>query len=144
MAKNDNLSDFMTDIADAIRAKKGTSEPINAQDFSTEIASIQTGGGGSSMEYWSFPNGLEDDSVAMFATLAKYTALGATLISPPAIAPMFNVEYKSFVGIAFNIDLKIIYGGFVGTLGDFIAETGLDLAAKGGVQITEEEFYSIN
>lgn len=46
MAKNDNLKDFLTDLADAIREKKGTSDPINPQDFSTEIASIETGGGG--------------------------------------------------------------------------------------------------
>ena len=44
MAKNDNLKDFLTDVADAIRAKKGTSAAINPQDFSAEIASIETGG----------------------------------------------------------------------------------------------------
>lgn len=47
MAKNDNLSDFLLDIADAIREKKGSSEPINAQDFSSEIASIETKSGSS-------------------------------------------------------------------------------------------------
>jgi hypothetical protein len=45
MAKNDNLTDFLTDVADAIRAKKGTAAKINPQDFSSEIASISTGGG---------------------------------------------------------------------------------------------------
>ena len=45
MAKNDNLTDFLTDVADAIRAKKGTTAKINPQDFSSEIASISTGGG---------------------------------------------------------------------------------------------------
>ena len=48
MAKNNNLTDFLTDVADAIRAKKGTSGKINPQDFSAEIASIETGGGGGS------------------------------------------------------------------------------------------------
>ena len=47
MAKNNNLTDFLTDVADAIRAKKGTTAKINPQDFSSEIASISTGGGGS-------------------------------------------------------------------------------------------------
>lgn len=42
MAKNDNLTDFLTDVADAIRAKKGTTDKINPQDFSAEIASIET------------------------------------------------------------------------------------------------------
>jgi hypothetical protein len=45
MAKTDNLDDFLKDIADAIREKKGTKEPINAQNFTSEIASISTGGG---------------------------------------------------------------------------------------------------
>lgn len=45
MAKYNNLTDFLTDVADAIREKKGTSEPINPQDFSDEIASIEVGGG---------------------------------------------------------------------------------------------------
>jgi hypothetical protein len=43
MAKNNNLGDFLTNIADAIRDKKGTTAPINAQDFATEIASIESG-----------------------------------------------------------------------------------------------------
>ena len=46
MAKNDNLKDFLTDVANAIREKKGTTDLINPQDFSAEIASIQSGGGG--------------------------------------------------------------------------------------------------
>ena len=45
MAKNDNLTDFLTDIANTIREKKGTSDLINPQDFSSEIASIKTGSG---------------------------------------------------------------------------------------------------
>ena len=46
MAKNDNLKDFLTDVADAIREKKGTTGKINPQDFASEIASIEGGGGG--------------------------------------------------------------------------------------------------
>ena len=45
MSKKDNLGDFLTDIADAIREKKGTTEAINAQNFSEEIRSIESGGG---------------------------------------------------------------------------------------------------
>lgn len=36
------MSDFLTNIANAIRTKKGTTAPINAQDFASEIASIET------------------------------------------------------------------------------------------------------
>lgn len=45
MSKTNNLKDFLTDVADAIRAKKGTTALINPQDFSSEIASIEGGGG---------------------------------------------------------------------------------------------------
>lgn len=48
MAKNDNLKDLLTDVANAIREKKGTTDLINPQDFSAEIASIE--GGGASAE----------------------------------------------------------------------------------------------
>lgn len=44
MAKSDNLTDFLTDVAEAIRAKKGTTGKINPQDFASEIASIESGG----------------------------------------------------------------------------------------------------
>ena len=43
MSKADNLKDFLTDVADAIRAKKGSTDLINPQDFSSEIASLSSG-----------------------------------------------------------------------------------------------------
>lgn len=42
MSKENNLTDFLTDVADAIREKKGTTEKINPQDFSDEIKGIKT------------------------------------------------------------------------------------------------------
>lgn len=46
MDKTNNLQHFLTDLADTIRTVEGSSEPINAQTFSTRIASFSTGGGG--------------------------------------------------------------------------------------------------
>lgn len=42
MSKENNLTDFLTDVADAIREKKGTADKINPQDFSDEIKGIKT------------------------------------------------------------------------------------------------------
>ena len=39
------LSTLLKDVADAIRAKKGTTATINPQNFASEIASIEGGGG---------------------------------------------------------------------------------------------------
>ena len=46
MAKTNNLTDFLTDVADAIREKEGSTEAINPQAFSQRILALQTGGGG--------------------------------------------------------------------------------------------------
>ena len=40
MSKQNNLTDFLTGVADAIRAKKGTTALINPQNFESEIAGI--------------------------------------------------------------------------------------------------------
>lgn len=43
MAKNNNVKDFTKDIADAIRAQKGTTDKINPQNFSDEIRALSGG-----------------------------------------------------------------------------------------------------
>ena len=43
MARIDNLNNFLTDVADSIREKKGTTELIPASAFDTEIDSISGG-----------------------------------------------------------------------------------------------------
>lgn len=44
MARTDTLGHFLTDVANAIKDKKGTTEPINASDFDTEIQNLPSGG----------------------------------------------------------------------------------------------------
>lgn len=44
MARTNNLTNFLTDVANAIKEKKGDNSPIPAGDFDTEIAAIETGG----------------------------------------------------------------------------------------------------
>lgn len=43
MSKQNNLTDFLTDVADAIRSKKGTTDLINPQNFSAEILALSGG-----------------------------------------------------------------------------------------------------
>ena len=45
MARTDTLNNFLTDVADSIRTKKGTTDSIPASNFDTEIESIEAGGG---------------------------------------------------------------------------------------------------
>lgn len=48
MARTNNLTNYLTDVATAIKTKKGDSTPILASDFDTEIANLPSGGGGDS------------------------------------------------------------------------------------------------
>ena len=43
MAKENNIQDLLHDVAEAIREKKGTTDLISPQDFSSEIRSIKSG-----------------------------------------------------------------------------------------------------
>ena len=43
MSKDNNLHDFLQDVADAIKEKKGSNEPINAQNFADEIKNLPSG-----------------------------------------------------------------------------------------------------
>lgn len=52
MARTDTLPHFLTDVADAIREKGGTSEPIQASDFDTEIENLPSGGGADLSDYF--------------------------------------------------------------------------------------------
>lgn len=40
----ENIVELLTDVADAIREKKGSNEPINAQNFADEIKNLPSGG----------------------------------------------------------------------------------------------------
>lgn len=44
MARTNNITDFLTDVADAIKEKTGDNTAIPASQFDTKIASIETGG----------------------------------------------------------------------------------------------------
>ena len=46
MARIDNLTNFLTDVASAIKTKKGNDTDIPAANFDTEIANLPSGGSG--------------------------------------------------------------------------------------------------
>lgn len=52
MARTNTLGNFLTDVADAIRTKKGSQELIAAEDFDTEIENLPSGGGADLSEYF--------------------------------------------------------------------------------------------
>lgn len=58
MAKTDNLVHYLSDIADAIREKEGSTDPISAQDFSEHIRAITTKSA-EDVQYYKIVNGTD-------------------------------------------------------------------------------------
>lgn len=154
MAKTDNLNDFLKDIADAIREKKGTSDPINAQDFADEIKNAGnsgSGGSASTMEYWdvtALP--LAAAELCVYGLLVKFKRYNAIYIR--SMGSMFGeIEAEeletSLFAIALDKNIKMIDSkdGTVATVGEIFESRGIpDFTSIGWKQITEEEFYNLN
>lgn len=101
MAKNDNLTDFLTDVADAIRAKKGTTDKINPQDFANEIASIQGNANGYT------PNDIAMGLVAgdlhfttdVIAAYSFYNDTGITSVDAPNVTTIGTYAFYNIANI---------------------------------------------
>ena len=140
MAKNDNLKDFLTDVADAIREKKGTEDLINPQNFSEEIRNLQSGEGGGSASSWKYfdmsmelPN--KGMLIAYFAMLAKIDnqiTTGASLV----IAGEEAFSQVKAIAVDLSKNITSPANGEIISLENFLSTTGIAFT-----EITEEEFY---
>ena len=112
MAKNDNLKDFLTDVADAIREKKGTTDKINPQDFSSEIASIQSGG-----DIWGFGTigyTPQNSTITEWVEYSKYKASSFT----PSLAPNYfkndtNIVFAPYLDLSKCSSLSNMFNGCI-------------------------------
>ena len=94
MARTDTLGNFLTDVAAAIREKKGTTDTILASNFDTEIASIE-GGSKYTPRYISFYSytGTElDDEIANLDT-SNVTSMNSMFYNCNSLA---NLDLSSF------------------------------------------------
>ena len=80
MARNNNLTDFLKDVADAIREKTNAGGLINPQDFPERIAAIETGGSGEQPEGTHTVRFIDVDGTIL---KTQYVADGGTA-TPPA------------------------------------------------------------
>lgn len=99
MAKNNNLTDFLTGVADAIRRKRGTTGKINPQNFEEEISGI--------------PTGKPEEEKTVYLNMVN----GNQVITPTAGKTMSKVTVKKpSTLIRSNIRNNVSIGGVVGTL----------------------------
>lgn len=71
MARTDTLPHFLTDVAEAIRAKTGGSNPIQASNFDTEIGNISGGGGANLDDYFTTTIGSGNSTIPGYAKIIK-------------------------------------------------------------------------
>ena len=153
MDKTNNLQYFLTDIADAIREKKGTSDLINAQNFADEIRNMPTSGGGEgSIEYFTYGEG----TVQALAAYAQYFKIESTSMDFKAIMPysvamseLVAASNAEIIAIGINLSERMLM-----KQGDVVQQsTALESLQMNGVtqeqidalpRITEEEFYNLN
>lgn len=100
------LTELFTNIADAIRTKKGTSDKILASDFATEIENLPSGGGKKApitnayeLFYKDVRNDIINDINDYFdfsnCTVFKYMFLATTLKSIPSIYTGKGTDFSS-------------------------------------------------
>lgn len=146
MAKTDNLQDYLTDLANAIREKKGTTGLINPQDFASEIASIETGGDGggirSSWRYFDVSKMTGASPGQFLPTIVRYS-------EPMSIVSALGVEtdkWKEVKAVGVDGDgLAVFVDKQPYTWNEAMAVEGLTpevMAQLNIVEITEEEFLN--
>lgn len=94
------LPELMRDIASAIRIKKGTTSPINPQDFAREIASIE-GGGGYTVD--DIASGLVSGdlyfSTNVIAAYSFYNDVGITSVDAPNVTTIGTYAFYNISNI---------------------------------------------
>lgn len=148
------FKEFRTEVADAIREKKGTTEPINPKDFAEEISTIS--GGGDEWHYYNFNTPMADvsfDAAAdtLFLTLVKVQEkdLGYKRIFAPFGD---SLDLFDILGFAVNFstvvsDVRQITSNELATIGEIISSAGGYDALFGAgfcTEITREQFYDLS
>lgn len=114
MAKNNNLTDFLTDVADAIRDVKGKTNLINPQDFSDEIRSIGGTGGNGDDDNLHKVTFIDYDGTELKVQFVK-TGMSAT---PPAVPTHEYIKFSYWVGDYSNITEDTVIGAQYETIED--------------------------
>jgi hypothetical protein len=149
-----NLKDHLKEVADAIRAKKGTSDLINPQDFATEIEGISGGGsgegGGSNWRYFDRTQKEPANEVGMqIALFTLFKDDSGIMPMSYAVAVHGNEFYKQATCLAIDLNMSfIVPDAPFSTIGEFLTAQGMDLdtivASFNYTEITESEFYNLN
>ena len=99
MARTSSLNEFLTDVAESIRTKKGTTDLISPSNFDTEISSIETGGVSGEVEVQSNGN------AANYAWTYAVTELPKIIVKNQS-ARALNSFFQQYKGETLNLDFS--------------------------------------
>lgn len=149
--KYKTVSALCEGVAGAIRAKEGSTEKINPQDFVQRIENLQVGGGtdgGGIRSSWRYfdvsKSPMQPTAIAIYPTLIK--PLGSTEIK--YITAIINDDEMSRSIGALGVDgdgILAVLDGVVYTWNEAMAMEGMTpetMAQMNVIEITEEEFLT--
>lgn len=144
MAKNDNLKDFLIDVANAIREKKGTIDKINPQDFSDEIKNISSSG--LEVKYYKPDESFFENPDFINEVKETFSTVFVDA-NPPALMPAQGYDASiGYVMFTMIPKLKLNLFGIWGDM-DTLFQASCDAAQienpLSRFEITEEEFFRI-
>ena len=154
-----NLKDHLKEVADAIRAKKGTNDLINPQNFATEIEGISGGSGcesGSNIEYLDVTNVQADGWITILLMCSLFVKQEVKLGENSANSVFPTLQSQAMRGDLmgvnqFAIDLNALVAlsmnGIVQTMtvAEFVMEAGATQEQLDSIpRITKEQFYDLN
>ncbi len=144
------LNEVMTQTADAIREKTGTTEKIAPVNFAEEIKSISAGGGESSKRYYKIELNETTDVYAQFYGTNIKVDVGDGRVIVVGIGMIFAVGIPStnWKAVAIDIDTPTfspMNERIISFREQIEMEGGNvdDLADAGLISITKEEFYTL-
>jgi hypothetical protein len=146
--KYPTVSALCEGVAGAIRAKEGSTEKINPQDFPQRIENLQVGGG-TSEDKWRYFDCKQVPIESRVEILAELESMiiKAQSISYNTIMSSAKVSYIEDASaiVAFGADMSIetnVSGEFT-TLGKLYEMVTDMLAQAGIIEITKEQFYTL-
>ena len=141
MAKNDNLNDFLLDIANVIRSKTGSEELVNPQDFSTIINQLGNIEEDSNIQYLIVDNSdySRSEFLTAFAISAKIITEDDKVIYGPGIEMYYMIQesYKYLI-VETDYDKPFCINGVIQTTESLIGNQFDDIQ-----RIPKDIFYSI-
>lgn len=140
MAKNDNLNDFLLDIANVIRNKTGSEELVNPQDFSTIINQLGSIEEDSNIQYLIVDNSdSRAESLTTYAISAKIITEDNNVIYGPGIEMYYMIQEPfKYLIVEIDYDKPFCINGVIQTTESLIGDQFDDVQ-----RVPKDIFYSI-